>query len=156
MYCTNCGNYNPEDAKNCSSCGSPMNAGSPAQQENPTTGYQPYNPQQTYGQTPYAPQQSARPVEIPGKGAGIASLVLGIVSLVFFCVFYLSIPAGIAGIVTGCVSISKAKSVGAKSGLGVAGIVCSAIGIVIALLLAVAAAGAFISEFGEVFETFPY
>jgi len=34
--------------------------------------------------------------------------------------------------------------------------VCSAIGIVIALLLAVAAAGAFISEFGEVFETFPY
>ncbi len=156
MYCTNCGNYNPEEAKNCSSCGTPIGKGSAAPQENASTGYQPYNPQQTYGQSPYAPQSAPRPTEIPGRGAGIASLILGIVSLVFFCVFYLSIPAGIAGIVTGCVSVSKAKAVGAKNGMGVAGIVCSVIGIVICILVIVAAAGLVMSEFGEVFETFPY
>ena len=156
MYCTNCGNYNPEEAKTCSACGTPIGTTNGATQENATSGYQPYNPQQNYGQTSCAPQQNSHPTEIPGKGAGVASLVLGIVSLVLFCVYFFSIPAGIAGIITGCISVSKAKAVGAKSGMGVAGIVCSVIGMLIAILVIVAAAGVFVSRFGEVFETFPY
>ena len=155
MYCTNCGNYNPEEAKVCSSCGSPLSTGTATRQENPTAGYQPYNPQQTYGQTPYA-SQPVTPTEIPGKGAGIASLILGILSLVFFCLYYISIPAGIAGIVTGCVAISKAKSVGAKNGMGVAGIVCSIIGMVICIAITVAAVGFLVTEFGDFTEFFSY
>ncbi len=155
MYCTNCGNYNSEDAKNCTSCGSPMNAGPSAQQESSASGYQPYNPQPSYNQS-YNPSPIYSPTEIPGKGAGIASLILGILSLVFFCLYYVSIPAGIAGIITGCIATSKAKSVGAKNGMGVAGIICSTIGLIISIAIVALAVGFLVTEFGDYVDFLPY
>lgn len=63
------------------------------------------------------------------KGMAIASLVLGIVSIVFSCAWYLAIPAAIVGLFLG-VTANKA----AKSGMTTAGIVLSVIGLIIAVI----------------------
>jgi len=64
------------------------------------------------------------------KGFRIASLVLGIVSLVIFCIWYLSIPCAILAIVFSV--LAKKKS--GKSGMTTAGLV---LGIVTLAILAV-------------------
>src|ERR1700722_10486647 len=49
-----------------------------------------------YPGTPYTPPY--QPVEAPKpSGLAVASMVLGIISLVLFCVWYLSIPCAIIG-----------------------------------------------------------
>lgn len=63
------------------------------------------------------------------KGMAIASLVLGLVSVVFCCAWYLAIPAAIVGLVLGI----KANKV-VKTGLGTAGIVLSIIGLIVAVI----------------------
>ena len=79
---------------------------------------------------------------IPGKGLGIASMVLGIVSLALFCVLYLAIPCAIVGAILGGVALSKAKQAGVKNGMGVAGLTCSliALGILVIYWIAIASA----------------
>ena len=64
----------------------------------------------------------------PGKGYAIASLVLGIISIVFIFVF--PIIGLIAGIV-GVVSASMSKKRGYVGGLQTGGFVCSLIGLII-------------------------
>ncbi len=59
------------------------------------------------------------------KAGRIASLVLGIISIVFSFFYYISIPSGILAIVFGCKSIKKYDS-----GLGKAGFVLGIIGLV--------------------------
>ena len=161
MYCTNCGNYNLEDAQVCVVCGTPLTA-----KQAPPTGeeygqgqtpdyqqsnYQPYNPQQSYGQSggqqPYGQAQYGQqpysgvpygqsPYVVrrvggyfPGKGAGVASLVMGIVSLVLFCIPFLGVLLGIPGVITGIIGIRKANKANAKCGMAIAGLICSAIGL---------------------------
>ena len=68
------------------------------------------------------------------KGLAIAYMVLGIVSLVFFCFPYLCIPCGIVGLILGGISIATKK--GGK-GMAIAGLVCSILGIVIYVILAI-------------------
>ena len=68
------------------------------------------------------------------KGLAIASMVLGIVSLVFFCFPYLCIPCGIVGLILGGISIATKK--GGKC-MAIAGLVCSILGIVIYVILAI-------------------
>lgn len=64
------------------------------------------------------------------KGFCIASMVLGIVCLVFFCVWYLSIPCGILAIIFGILGIkSKTK------GMAIAGLITGSIGLVISILI---------------------
>lgn len=71
------------------------------------------------------------------KGLAIASLVLGIVSVVFMCLWYIGIPCAILGLVFGILS-NKAK----KNGMATAGIVLSIIGfLLVALLLILVIAG---------------
>ena len=69
--------------------------------------------------------------------AAIAVLVLGIVALVFMCVWYISIPCSIVGVILAGLAMNKAKAVGMKSGVAVAGVVCSciALGLTIAIYL---------------------
>ena len=93
-------------------------------------------PQQPYGM-PSAPAPA-----VPGKGLGITSMVLGIVSLALFCVWYLAIPCAIVGVILGCMSYSKAKQAGAKCGMAAAGIACSCVALGI-LVIVVIAGGAF-------------
>ena len=64
------------------------------------------------------------------KGFCIASMVLGIVALVFFCLWYISIPCGILAIIFGILGV---KSV--NKGMAIAGLVTGTIGLIISTLI---------------------
>lgn len=64
------------------------------------------------------------------KGFAIAALVLGIVALVLFCIYYISIPCGILAIIFGILAI---KSSG--KGMAIAGLVTGSIGLFLTLLI---------------------
>lgn len=68
------------------------------------------------------------PPEAPkgGAGLGIASMVLGIISLVLFCIPYICFPGGIISIILGGVNLAK-KNPG--KGMAIAGLVCSIVSI---------------------------
>lgn len=133
--CKNCGTNNEEGVAYCAGCGAAMEVG----YQSPVSYQQPTYQQPAYQQPVY--QQPAAPV-VPGKGMSITAMVLGIISLVFCCVWYISIPCAIVGLILGCIGNSKAKEVGMKSGMAVAGIACSAIAIGLALLLLLFVVGA--------------
>lgn len=132
MFCTKCGNNNPDGAFCCTSCGAPLNQPqAPAAPVQPT--YQaPQAPQQPYPAQPMynAPMQPT----VPGKGMAITSMVLGIVSLALFCVWYLALPCAIVGLILGGMAMNKAKAAGMKSGMAVAGVVCSCIALGVAII----------------------
>lgn len=65
------------------------------------------------------------------KGKSVAAMILGIVSLVSSCIWWVSIPCGIIGLILGIIG---KKSESAKK-MAVTGIVLSAISIGLALLL---------------------
>lgn len=80
-------------------------------------------------------------------GLAIASLVLGILSIVLVCCnTYIAIVAGIVGIVLSVIS----KKNNGKSGMGTAGLVCSIVGIVLAIVMIILAVIglAFLSQAG--------
>ena len=71
------------------------------------------------------------------KKMGIASLVLGIVGLVFACIpclwlwsLFLTVP----GLILGLIGLSKAKKAGTPKGSALGGVICSIIGIAISLI----------------------
>ena len=71
-----------------------------------------------------------------GQGFGIASMVCGIISLIGCCgLYYVSIPCAIAAIVLGIVQIVKNES----KGMAIAGIICGAIGLIISIIIVIAA-----------------
>lgn len=67
------------------------------------------------------------------KGFCIASLVLGIVALVFFCLWYISIPCGILAVIFGILGIKTINK-----GMAMAGLITGAIGLVISTLIVIA------------------
>lgn len=69
------------------------------------------------------------------KGMAIAAMVLGIVSIVLCCIWYISVPCAIIGLILGILYNKK----GEKSGMATAGIVCSIIGIVLVLAVVILA-----------------
>lgn len=69
------------------------------------------------------------PAVHPKKGMAIASLVLGIVSAVFSCLWFISIPCAIIAIILGILA-NKAG----KIGMATAGLVLGIIGIVFTVL----------------------
>lgn len=133
-FCKHCGSQIEDNAAFCGVCGQAQNAAEP---QAPV--YQaPVQPQQPVYVAPQAPVNPyAQPV-VPGKGLGVASMVLGIVSLVLFCIWYLAIPCAIPcaiiGAALGGVAQSKAKAAGVKNGMAVAGITCSCIALGVAIL----------------------
>lgn len=68
----------------------------------------------------------------PGKGLAIASMVLGIVSLVL-CVIFMYLPALVCGIVGLILGIMAKKK--AKSKMATAGFVCSLIGLIVSAVV---------------------
>jgi hypothetical protein len=109
--------------------------------------------QQPVYQAPVQPMYQApvqpvyqQPIQqpVPGKGMGITGMVLGIVALVLFCMWYVSIPSAIVGAILSGVALKKAQEVGKKNGMATAGLVCSciALGIAILFVLAVASCAA--------------
>lgn len=80
------------------------------------------------------------------KGLAIASLVLGIVSVVFMCNWWIGVPCAILGLIFGILS-NKAK----KNGMATAGIVLSIVGFVfVALILILVAAGVSSGLFADI------
>ena len=140
--CSNCGAELMDEAKFCGKCGTAQ-AEQPAYQQpayQQPTYQQPTYQQPAYQQPAYqqpAYQQPAQPAIVPGNGMAIASMVLGIVSLVLFCVWYLAIPCGIVGAVLGAIARSKAVEAGAKNGMANAGIACSCVALGLALLIVI-------------------
>ncbi len=55
----------------------------------------------------------------PSIGMSVASMVLGIISVVIFCIWFISVPLAIMAIIFGSVGMNK----GGK-GMAIAGIVC--------------------------------
>lgn len=64
------------------------------------------------------------------KGLCIAAMVLGIISLVFWCIWYISIPCSILAIVFGIIGI---KSIG--RGMAISGIVTGSISLLILTMI---------------------
>lgn len=64
------------------------------------------------------------------KGFCIASMVLGIVALVFFCVWYISIPCGILAVTFGILGVKSMNK-----GMAIAGLVTGSIGLVISAFM---------------------
>lgn len=92
-----------------------------------------YGGQNPYGQYGYQnnPYQNYNGYYRPdnSKGFGIASLVLGIISLLCFCSFLNIVPAVLA-IVFGAISLSKKKD----NAFAIAGIVCAAVSIALLII----------------------
>lgn len=81
------------------------------------------------------------------KGMSIASLVLGIISLVLFCYIYVSIPCAILAIIFGVLGKKKGGAGMAKAGL-VLGIIALAIAVLcwVLAIAGVAALGGFAND----------
>lgn len=71
-------------------------------------------------------EENKEEVVVESKGFSIASMVLGIISIVLFCIWYLSIPCAILAIIFGIVGMKKGGKGMAISGL-VLGIIAVAI-----------------------------
>lgn len=100
------------------------------QNQQPQYPQQSYQPPQ-YQQPQYQPQYPNQNPEDPGKGMGIASMVLGIIGLCTGWCWGVGAILGIIGIVLAIMSGNKSKQVGLKqNGLAIAGLVCSIIAVV--------------------------
>lgn len=144
-FCKHCGSQIEDNAAFCGVCGQAQNTVEPQAQEAPVYTqpqaqapvYQvPVQPQQPVYVAPQAPVYAQPQVKapVPGKGVGIAGMVLGIVSLALFCAWYLAIPCAIIGAALGGVGLSKAKAAGMKNGMAAAGVACSCVALGLALL----------------------
>lgn len=81
------------------------------------------------------PTIQTQPTEEPKKnrkGFCITSMVLGIIAMVFFCLWYISIPCGILSIIFGILGVKSTNK-----GMAIAGIVTGAIGLVISIFIIV-------------------
>ena len=139
MICNNCGAMCNDDAKFCRNCGAALTAQNNAQNntQNNTSQYGYTQYQQTQYQQPQYQQVYVEPMTYPGKGLGIAGMVVGIVSLVLMCLFYFSLPAAITGAILSGIALSKSKAAGVENKMAVAGLVCSIIALGIALIFLV-------------------
>ena len=86
------------------------------------------------------PPNYQAPMQEPPKGMAIASMVLGIVSLVTFCAWYVAIPCSIIGLILGVVAKGKVRrGEGGGGGMAMAGMICSIIALALALLIIILA-----------------
>ncbi len=102
--------------------------------QQPEYSQQNYNQQQGYGQQNYQNYQHNGPdYAQPSSGFGIASMVCGIIALITCCVWCACVPLAVVSIVLGILQIQK----GNAKGMAIAGIVCSAIALILLLVLTV-------------------
>ncbi len=88
----------------------------------------------------YDPSNNSQPpMQTPGqhpkKGMCVASMVLGIVSLAFFCIWWISIPCGIIALALGLTANKAGKNSMATAGLvmGIIGLAVSALVTILAI-----------------------
>ncbi len=100
--------------------------GYPAPLAQPYGGYPGYD---AYGgHQPWGPQ--------PSNGLGTAALVLGIISVVGFCMYGVNIVLGILALIFGIIGLGRAKRGEATNrGMAIAGIITGSVGIVLGSVL---------------------
>jgi hypothetical protein len=81
----------------------------------------------------YTPQPE-QPQKDPGHGLAIASLVLGILSILSCCCTYLAVILGVVGIVLAIISKSKSLT-GKMETMALIGMILSILGVVIAVAM---------------------
>jgi hypothetical protein len=129
IVCKNCGYL--FNAQNFSS---PPDGGAYQQPQPPTQ--QPYQQDQNY-LSPGYPGVQGVPMQ-KNNGMAIASMVLGIIGVVFSCCYGIGVLAAIPGLIFSFISMKKIGKTGEKGkGMAVAGIVCSAVAIIIAIYVIV-------------------
>jgi hypothetical protein len=80
--------------------------------------------------------QGPMPGAAKPAGLAIASMVLGIISAVTFCAWYLSVPCGIIAIVLGVVAKGKVtRGEGSGGGMATAGTVLGVIGVTLSIII---------------------
>jgi hypothetical protein len=80
----------------------------------------------------------------PGKGLNIASMVLGIISLLLmFWAWGIGVIPAVIGLVLGVVGKGKSREVGAPTGMATAGIVCSIVALVTNIAVTIICLGCF-------------
>ena len=109
MYCKSCGEFCNDGATFCTKCGQKLN-----ETDHSIPVYE------------APPVYTAEETKTPGKGLGIASLILGICSVV--CC-YVNFPCAVLSIIFGIISNKKAKK-----GTATAGIVLSSITIALTVI----------------------
>lgn len=91
-------------------------------------------------QTPPPPVQYAPAPPKPGNGLAVAGMVLGIVALVLFCIWWLSLPCSIVGLILSGLGLKRSRETGTGGGMAKAGLICSIIALalmIIAVIIAV-------------------
>ncbi|MBQ9744742.1 MAG: hypothetical protein IJW19_06420, partial [Clostridia bacterium] len=123
----------------------PYQRPNPYQNPNPYQGHNPYQNQNPYQRPIWeAPKQEEKP---KGTGFNVASLILGILSILCCCVYgFVSIIMGILAIVF--YAISKKK--GTSNGMAVAGMICAIFGLLLGILYFIYAVLAFVGVFGAI------
>jgi hypothetical protein len=124
--CPQCGASSAEDAKFCAGCGASFSAAG----ETPTATQAEAPAAAPYVAPPQQPQYAPTQTPTGKEGFAIASLILGILSLFFMCVWYLAIPMAILAIIFG--SMGKSSIQGT---LATIGMILGVVGIVIPLLI---------------------
>lgn len=113
MYCKNCGNNVADGLAYCDVCGADMNADVTSYEENVV---------------------ESVPAVDPGKGLGIASMVMGIVGFTCCNPFGL---VGLIGLILGIVANKKSKAAGFKNTFATVGIIICAITIALGLIASI-------------------
>ena len=155
MFCSKCGKEIADNSQVCGYCGTPVTARTSYGQQNtqntqqsvygePKPSYtgQSQNQSYSYQNGQYQNTGYGAPQNMDGgaTGLGIASMVLGIVSLLLSCcasTWWLTLLAAVLSIVFGILSIQKNS--GGK-GMAIAGIICSIISLVIGIIVLIVGA----------------
>jgi uncharacterized membrane protein len=76
----------------------------------------------------------------PGRGLGVASLVIGVASIVAaisFLLFPLALIGGVVGAVLGVIALNRRRPGQGTNGQALAGVICSVIALILAITLTV-------------------
>jgi hypothetical protein len=95
------------------------------------------------------PPPPAPPAAQPTNGMAVASLVLGILSLLLFFTVVPPFILGALAVIFGALGLSKAKQGAPNKGLALAGLICGGVGILaaIAFIALVVTAGDVVTNF---------
>ena len=102
---------------------------------------QPQQPQYQY-QQPH-PQQYQQAQQPKSNGLAIASLVLGIISIIFLCLPVLPVLTAIIGLILGIINLVKGND---GKGMAIAGVILSGISLIFGVLLIIGLASFFTNE----------
>ena len=86
---------------------------------------------------------------MPGKGLGVAGLILGIGSLVLAASWVLGGICAVLAIVFSALAQTKARTVGRNNGMAIAGLICGGVGLAMAVLIAAVSFSTLATGYGK-------